>query len=376
MVARRKQQGGSSLNEAAVTKPVAGRRSDRTTQPHLLMANQTLFHSIAGALLPSADTRNAAGGKAFALPPKHALAQYAVTGCLNATFYASAETQLQQTLALAGQVEPSFVAKTAVYCRTHGYMKDMPALLCAALATLDTAALERVFDRAIDDGKTLRNFVQIIRSGVTGRKSLGSAPKRLVRRWFERRDDAQVFRASVGQSPSLADVVRMVHPRPADPAREALYGWLIGRAHDEAKLPGVVRQFEAFKRGDTRTVPDVPFQMLTALELDRAAWQEIAAHAPWQMTRMNLNTFARHGVFDDAGLTRRIADRLRDPAKVRHARCFPYQLLTAFQNTGATVPESVRNALQDAMESPRKTCRAWRARCSCARTCLAPCSRP
>lgn len=34
------------------------------------------------------------------------------------------------------------------------------------------------------------------------------------------------------------------------------------------------------------------------------------------------DTFARHGVFDDRGLTRQIASRLRDPQKVRRARCF------------------------------------------------------
>ena len=120
-------------------------------------------------------TRNEAGGPAYALPPRHALAQYAVTGCLNATFYAGAEAQLNRILALAGQVDPAFVAKTAVYCRTRGYMKDTPALLCAALATLDVPLLESVFDRVIDDGRTLRSFVQIVRSGATGRKSLGSA---------------------------------------------------------------------------------------------------------------------------------------------------------------------------------------------------------
>ena len=114
--------------------------------------------------------------------------------------------------------------------------------------------------------------MQIIRSGVTGRKSLGSAPRRLVRRWLERRDDEGVFRASVGQSPSLADVVKMVHPRPANAQREALYGWLIGRTHDGALLPPLVRQFEAFKGGYTKSVPDVPFQMLTALDLDHAGW--------------------------------------------------------------------------------------------------------
>ena len=317
---------------------------------HTHMANKTLFQTIAGALLPKTDARNEAGGTAYTLPPRHALAQYAVTGCLNTTFYAGAKVQLDRILSLAGQVDPEFVAKAAVYCRERGYMKDTPALLCAALATLDVPTLERVFDRAIDNGRTLRSFVQIIRSGVTGRKSLGTAPRRLVRRWLERRDDEGVFRASVGQSPSLADVIKMVHPRPANARREALYGWLIGRTHDGALLPPLVRQFEAFKNGETRTVPDVPFQMLTALDLQPAAWRAVAENASWQTTRMNLNTFARHGVFADEALTRHIADRLRDPRQVRRARCFPYQILTAFQAAGQAVPTTVRDSLQNALE--------------------------
>lgn len=314
------------------------------------MASKTLFQSIRGALTPKANARNEAGGKAFAFSPRHALAQYAATGCLNSTFYASAETQLAKVLEFAGQVDAEFVAKTAIYARTRGHMKDLPALLCAALATLDAKLLERVFSRVIDDGRMLRNFVQIVRSGVAGRKSLGSAPKRMVRHWFAQRDDQTVFRASVGQSPSLADVVKMVHPRPQDAARTALYAWLIGRKYEAAQLPPLVQQFEAFKAGQTKALPDVPFQMLTALELDRAAWQTIARQASWQTTRMNLNTFARHGVFEDKGLTREIADRLRDPQLVRRARCFPYQLLLAYHAANGEVPATVRDALQDAME--------------------------
>ena len=98
------------------------------------MANKTLFQSLVGRLLPKADTRNEAGGPAFAFPTKHALAQYAVTGCLNSTFYANAETQLAKVLELAASADAEFVAKTAIYCRTRGFMKDMPALLCASLA--------------------------------------------------------------------------------------------------------------------------------------------------------------------------------------------------------------------------------------------------
>jgi len=333
----------ASLPDAESTKP-------ETTHPNPIMANKTLFQSFVGSLLPKATTRNQAGAPAFALSPKHALAQYSVTGCLTPTFYASAEAQLKEVLRLANNVDAAFVAKAALYCRTRGYMKDMPALLCATLAVRDTAFLARVFDRVIDDGKMLRNFVQIVRSGAVGRKSLGSGPKRLVQRWFEQRDDDQVLRASVGQSPSLADVIKMVHPRPTSPAREALYGWLIGRPHQAEVLPPLVRQFEAFKLGHSKVAPEVPFQMLTSLDLKKAAWQSIAEVAPWQMTRMNLNTFARHGVFDEKDLTRRIANRLRDPHKVRKARCFPYQLLTAYHSTDSAVPATVRDALQDAME--------------------------
>ncbi|MBS0660343.1 MAG: TROVE domain-containing protein [Verrucomicrobia bacterium] len=313
------------------------------------MASKTLFQTVRGALTPKATARNEAGGKAFAFSPRHALAQYAATGCLNSTYYASAETQLEKVLELAGQVDVKFVAQTALYARTRGHMKDLPALLCAALATLDAKLLERVFARVIDDGRMLRNFVQIVRSGAAGRKSFGSAPKRMIRAWFAQRDDAAVFRASVGQSPSLADVVKMVHPRPTDAARTALYAWLIGRPYEAAQLPPLVQQFEAYKAGQTGELPDVPFQMLTALELDRAAWTEIARRASWQTLRMNLNTFARHGVFEDAAVTRELANRLRQPELIRRARCFPYQLLQAFQ-AAQDVPAAIRDALQDAME--------------------------
>jgi 60 kDa SS-A/Ro ribonucleoprotein len=98
-------------------------------------------------------------------------------------------------------------------------------------------------------------------------------------------------------------------------------------------------------------VPKVPFQMLTSLELDTEAWTAIALQAGWQMTRMNLNTFARHGVLKDKAVAKAIADHLRDPAAVAKARVFPYQLLAAYASADAGVPEKVRDALQDAMEA-------------------------
>ena len=70
----------------------------------------------------------------------------------------------------------------------------------------------------IDSGKMLRNFVQILRSGAVGRKSsLGTRPKKLVQRWLLEATEKQLLNAAVGNAPSLADVVKMVHPSPPRP---------------------------------------------------------------------------------------------------------------------------------------------------------------
>lgn len=322
------------------------------------MVNTQLFRTAFGALLPAATARNNEQAPAYALTPRHQLAQLAATGCLNTTFYANAESQLDAALTLAAEADPAFVAKTALYARESGYMKDMPALLAAYLAVRDVAMLNRVFGRLIDNGKMLRNFVQILRSGAVGRKSLGTRPKKLVQNWLLTATEKQLLNASVGNAPSLADVVKMVHPKPAEAWRAAWFAWLIGKPFDPAALPPITQSFERFKRlsidgfadGQACEVPDVPFQMLTAMPLTTGQWAQIARGGSWQMLRQNLNTFARQGVFEIDGMAEIVAAKLRDPQAIAKARVMPYQLMSAFKATGDTVPAVVRDALQDAVE--------------------------
>jgi len=318
------------------------------------MANKSLFASTLGKLLPKADTRNEAGGLAYKLSPKQVLAQYAATGCFNSTFYASAEDQLAKVIDLASTVEPEFVAKVALYTRSKGHMKDMPALLVAVLSVVSPGLMAEVFDRVIDSPKMLRNFVQIMRSGQVARKSLGTLPKRLVLQWLEARTDDQIFRASIGNSPSLADIIRMVHPKPATASRAALYGYLLGKPHDASALPELVKQFEAFKANPTSfhssAMPEVPMDMLTSLALEKRHWMALARKASWQSLRMNLNTFARHDVFKDGSMIPQLANKLRSADEIAKARVFPYQLMAAFTNVGEGVPAALKDALQDAME--------------------------
>ncbi len=96
-------------------------------------------------------------------------------------------------------------------------------------------------------------------------------------------------------------------------------------------------------------MPEVPFQMLDSLGLGTAEWTEIAKNANWHMTRMNLNTFKRHGVFGTKGMVKMVADRLRDPELIANAKVFPYQLMAAYQAAEGLDP-LLTNALQDAMD--------------------------
>jgi len=134
------------------------------------MANKSVFASIKGRLLPHADTTNA----------------------MNAPAYTYDDV----------------LAKAAVYTRKSGHMKDMPAVLLAVLSARDPILFQRVFHRVVDNGKMLRTFVQIMRSGQTGRKSLGSGPKRMVANWLINASDRAILQAGVGNDPSLADEVR------------------------------------------------------------------------------------------------------------------------------------------------------------------------
>lgn len=314
------------------------------------MANTTLFQSIKNRFTKT-DTHNEAGGIAYTLTPKQQLAQLAATGCLNNTYYADAQSQLDQVLKLAESLDAEFIAKTAVYARQKGFMKDMPALLLAVLAQKDVNMLARVFDQVVDNGKMLRNFAQIIRSGAVGRKSFGNRPKKLMQTWLLTATEKQLLNAAIGNSPSLADVVKMVHPKPREAWRAAWFAWLIGKPYDREALPPITRAFEDYKQSREGELPNVPFQMLTALDLNSGDWAQIACNGSWQQVRQNLNTFLRHEVFAKSKNIKMVAEKLRDETAIARARVLPYQLLTAYQATSNQMPFEICEALQDAMET-------------------------
>lgn len=328
------------------------------------MANKTLFSNNTRNSIPFADTINNAGGVAYSLSNLGALAQVTMTGTFNNTFYVSAKDQLNTIKDLLSKVGPGdveFVAKLAIHARKNGLMKDTPAFLLAWLTANAPQYVSRVFPQVVDNGKMLRNFVQIMRSGAVGRKSLGTAPKRLVKNWVTDSTVHSLLRASVGNSPSLADIIKMVHPAPVSLEQNTLFQWILYgkvKSKDFMHLPTVVQDLIRFRAGETDEVPEVPFELLTSSPLSKEQWKKIALKGGWHMVRMNLNTFERQGLFEDSDFVCSIAQKLGDRKEIAKARVFPYQIFTAWKYA-RDVPRLIQKALEEALEYSLETVPAF-----------------
>ena len=281
----------------------------------------------------------------------------AATGCFNGTFYATAETQLDELRKLIDQVDDNvFLAKLAVYARERAFMKDMPAALLAVLSKRDTQLMHQVFDRVVDNGRVLRTLFQMVRSGQFGRTSLSSSLQRAFQRWLNEASVGTLLSASIGDRPSLRDVLRLARPTPKDNARRALFGWLTGKEVEkwapatEADLPEQVQGLIAYRKAESAEAQalilgnlSVRWDLLADAAQGPLVWKAIARQMGPQALRMNLNTLLRHEVFGngtkDSELVDYVAGRIADADEVRRSRQFPYQFLAAYLNADEALPQ-------------------------------------
>lgn len=303
-------------------------------------------------------TKNRAGGDAFALSPEGALVQYAVTGIIGNVGSARPSTKIDQLVQLATPCSSEYIAKVAVYARQCGFIKDAPAVLVAYLSTRDDKQwFHRAFDHTIDNVGMVRKFVSIVRAGHVGRRSLGSAGKKAVARFFDGKSADRLFWQATGTQPTIGDVIHLAHPRPNTPEKDALFAYFIGKDYDVDALPKKVRAFEAFKSGDVTEVPDVPFGRLTSLGLSTDQWEEVFRKMTWNQLRKNLVVAQRHGLFERPRFTRWAAAKLRDTEHVKRQKVLPFSLLPTIamaansQNIPAEVAQAVRDALDITLES-------------------------
>ena len=292
------------------------------------------------------------GGMAFQLKDKAALAQYALTGVFKDTFYTTAIQDFEKIKELTEKLtnrDDEYIAKLALYARKFGNMKDMPAYLLAVLSTRNIELTKKIFNRVITNGKMLRTFCQIIRSGQAGRKSFGSGLKNVINLWLNTAMPHMLLNA-IGTNPSLKDIISMTHPKPIDEERKHMFAYFLNKEYDVQKLPEIFKQYILYKLGSTHMLPKVDFRLLTYCNISADNYVKIAYTMPWNALRMNINHLHRKGVFNNPDVVAYVANKLKNKEEIKKYNVFPFDIYNAYFNLDNDVPEEIKEALVEALE--------------------------
>lgn len=152
-----------------------------------------------------------------------------VMACLlwESSFYEDGQSVVERIASLVPQVEPAQVAAMAIEARERMNLRHAPLLLVREMArhpkhkALVGETLARIIQRADELGEFVALYWK------DGKQPLARQVKDGLRAAFGKFDEYQLAKYNRDAAVTLRDVLRLVHPRPADEAQAALWKRLI-----------------------------------------------------------------------------------------------------------------------------------------------------
>lgn len=162
-----------------------------------------------------------------AIPPRNALAELrrAVSSCLlwEGQFYEDGVAIADRIKTLVAQCAPADVAALAIEARSAMNLRHAPLWLLTSLAAAGHASAvtadgyASIMRRADEMGELLALYWK------DGKRPIPAAMKRGLARSFARFDEYSLAKYDRKSAVTLRDVLRLVHPKPADEAQAALW---------------------------------------------------------------------------------------------------------------------------------------------------------
>lgn len=324
-----------------------------------------LAKTIGLRTVPVADTRNHEGFPAYLPSSDHAVAELLFLGTVGNTYYATGEEWGDLTINVTlkkAQEDPRFLAQAAVLARRQGFVRSAPLMALMALLSEGPRAQalgSRIFERIVQTGDDLRNYVALAQS-QRFRQGYGGITRRLAAAWLNQHlDEYQAIKYNgSGDRLSLRNILRMTHPRPTTLERDAVFQWVVrGTIAAEADLP-MIRALDGLSKGTIDPVAAIvqghlPFEaVMPRIEQGNAdVWRALLDHAPYMFLLRSLNAFGQAGVWSDPNALEVAVRKLTDPARVAKAMQFPFRYYQAsevlIQNQA---PRRLVNAVYDALE--------------------------
>ncbi|SFH42087.1 TROVE domain-containing protein [Pontibacter chinhatensis] len=304
------------------------------------------------------QTTNHEGALAWKIGPAAELYAAVVTASLSDTFYESGNQRLKRIRELIAQNDPEFVAKLAVYARTHMHLRSVPLVLVVELAKvhagddLVSRTVARVVQRADEITELLAYYS--LSNGRTGTKKLGRFSKQLQKGLavaFNRFDEYQFAKYNRATEVKLRDALFLVHPRSKDDTQRALFDKI---AADTLAIP-YTWETELSELGQRA------FENAEAKAAEvRAKWEELidSGRLGYMALLRNLRNILQAEV--SAAHMQRVCATLSDARAVQQAKQLPFRFLAAYRELlpltsgyTAMVLEALEQAVQASVQNMR-----------------------
>lgn len=190
-----------------------------------------------------------------ALPPKNPLAELrrAISSCLlwEDQFYEDGIAIADRIAALVAISDPADVAALAVEARTQMKLRHAPLWLLAGLAKAGKGADADTYAATINRADEMGELIAM--HWKDGKKPLPAAMKRGIAKAFGKFDAYRLAKYNRKVAVTLKDVLRLVHPKPANEEQAALWksivdGTLAAPDTWEVALSGGADKKETFER--------------------------------------------------------------------------------------------------------------------------------
>lgn len=290
---------------------------------------------------------NSTGGYVFTTTALEQVKRFLILGTEKGSFYADARSLTlgnTDNLLTAIKSDGTAVVELIVDVSVRGLAPKVdPVLfaLAAASAVGDDATRSAAYANLSKVARTATHLFQFLGYRKQFATGEGRGLRTAVARWYTEKDVEKTayqmvkYRSRAGYTHK--DVLKIAHPKTAEPARRALFDWTVNDTVS-SDVPRVVEGFLKAQAGENAPALvreyGLTWDMLPDAALtETATWDALLdVGIPQAALIRQLPRLTRLGVVKQlGGRTAEIVDQLVDPDRLRAARVHPLQVLLAMK---------------------------------------------
>lgn len=260
-------------------------------------------------------TTNPEGGIAFVPGDRLKLYLQATTWLVGEPkFYKNSDTGIKELIRTVAAADPKFVLKLAVYCRNVLYLRTAPQVMLVECSLVEEAkpyvrkAASHVIQRP-DEMATCVAYLTDMIGDIGDKAAKGSMPaclKKGLADAFSKFSEYQLQKYNTQRrAVKLKDVIRLVHPKPADEGMSAMYGRLVS---DKMEIP---------KTWET---------IISADGSSTESWTRAVKVMPYMALMRNLRNLLENEVDLDSFIPKLTSEKL-----ILKSKQFPYRFFAAYR---------------------------------------------